>query len=208
MSKISMPLTSMPPVLAAVATPTVTPQGTGGAATWGYEIVGVKANGSRGVVSTEGTTAVGNATLDGTNFNRVTWTDVAGYATYEIWRSTSGGTPATTGLIGTVAVGVQTFDDTGLAITAGATQPAADETGNGDEFPLQPYNGSFDASAQDIGTGTYQLQGTYGGNWIDEGTALTADGVRVVTNHYTSVRWRCTAFTSGTPTSWIAGDSR
>lgn len=195
----------MPPLLADTATLAVVPQGTPGSTAYTYGLVGVDANGKKSLVETD-VEASGNAVLDETNFNRMTWTDVAGYISYEIWRIASAGTPATTGLIGTVLATVQTFDDTGLAAVAG-TASAANTTGIGDEIALNHYNGDLSVSGEGVGTGTYQLEGTFGGIWMNEGSALTAAGVLAVTRKYTKVRFRNTAFTSGSPQGYVGGDN-
>lgn len=88
-------------------------QGAGGAATWCYRVAAQLATGA--VVSRVAQVTAGNATLTGTNFNRVTWTDVAGGTKYHVFRTLSGGTPSTLGKIGEVNAGVQQLDDTGLA---------------------------------------------------------------------------------------------
>lgn len=103
------------------AAPTVTPQGTGGAATWTYKIVAKQSDGSYSAASAAGSTAVGNATLTGVNFNRITWTAVAGATSYDIYRTAHGTSPSTDGKIGTAIS--PTFDDTGLAGDLG-TAPA------------------------------------------------------------------------------------
>jgi len=92
----------------------VSNQGTPGTTEYDYAIVTLVPGGGYGEYA-EPYTSTGNATLDGTNFNRITWTDVPGAAGYEIWRTVSDGTPSSIGKIGTVAQGVQQFDDTGLA---------------------------------------------------------------------------------------------
>ena len=57
-----------------------------------------------------------------------------------------------------------------------------------------------------VGTGTYQLQGSLDRtNWIDEGAALEADAVVTVTPRWAYLRWDCQAYTDGTPTSTLAG---
>jgi hypothetical protein len=102
----------------ALAVPTavvVTPQGTAGATTYGYRVTALGGHGET-TGATEGTTATGNATLSGANFNRVTWTGIAGESGYAIYRTTGG---ATQGRIGTVAADVLTFDDTGF-VASGA----------------------------------------------------------------------------------------
>ncbi|MBT9174601.1 MAG: hypothetical protein DDT22_00261 [candidate division WS2 bacterium] len=94
--------------------PTVTPQGTTGTTTWGYRITARSSVGET-LASTAGIATTGNAILSLTNFNRITWTAVFGAVDYRIYRTTAGGTPSTTGLIGTVTL--LTFDDTGLVAT-------------------------------------------------------------------------------------------
>lgn len=119
--------------------------GTPGADTYTYAVVAVMANGQYGRSSTIGT-GTGNATLNGTNFNRLTWTDTSGATSYEIRRTQSTGTPASTGLIGTVVAGVQTFDDTGIAgdSTAVPTNQSGNVTILGDAVIF----GNFSADAQ------------------------------------------------------------
>ena len=199
---------SSPPLLADLASLTVVPQGASGAVSYTYGIVGVTAEGRKSLVVTD-VEASGNATLDDTNFNRMTWTDVAGYVSYELHRTASAGDPASTGLIGTVAAGVQTFDDTGL-VGDGSTASAVNESGIGKETSMAHAEGQQDFVMQGIGTGTYQLEGTYGGVpnvWQNEGSAFTADGQIVVTKFYGKMRIRNTAFTSGTPEAFVAGDA-
>ncbi|MBT9171431.1 MAG: hypothetical protein DDT18_01807 [Actinobacteria bacterium] len=105
--------------------PTVTPQGITGTTTWGYRITARSSVGET-LASTEGRTTTGNAILGATNFNRVAWTAVDGAVDYRIYRTTAGGTPSTTGLIGTTTS--LTFDDTGLA--ASGAVPTIDSSGN------------------------------------------------------------------------------
>lgn len=56
---------------------------------------------------------------------------------------------------------------------------------------------------------TYQFQVSYdnGTSFVNHGTALTAAGIvaTAIPDAATQVRWNCTAYTSGTPTSAIAG---
>lgn len=54
--------------------------------------------------------------------------------------------------------------------------------------------------------GTWQAQiSPDGTNWANEGTALTAAGSVFIEKPCVKVRWNCTAFTSGTPTSVVMG---
>ena len=111
--------------LATPGTPTVAPQGTAGTTTYSYRITARSLVGET-LASPAGTTTTGNATLGATNFNRITWTSVSGAVDYRIYRTTSGGSPATTGLIGSTTS--LTFDDTGLA--ASGAVPTVDNSGN------------------------------------------------------------------------------
>jgi len=96
--------------LATPALPTVTPQGTAGATAYSYVIVALAQNGVS-AASAAGSTAIGNATLSGTNTNRIVWVAVSGATAYRIYRTVGG---ATQGLIATVGA-TTTIDDTGLA---------------------------------------------------------------------------------------------
>lgn len=100
------------------ATPVITTAGTAGVVTWGYQVIAVGPNGDS-IPSIAGTTTTGNAALTTTNYNIVTWAANAGaFLGYKIYRSASGGTPASTGLIATLGPGATTFNDTGIAATA------------------------------------------------------------------------------------------
>lgn len=96
----------------------VSPQGTTGSTSYSYRVVAISTTIGGTVAtlpSTAGSTTTGHASLDGTNFNTVTWTAPAGVvanAGYRVYRTVGG---ATQGLIATVAAGVTTLDDTGLA---------------------------------------------------------------------------------------------
>lgn len=196
----------MPSPVADITTLAVVPQGTSGATSYTYGVVGVTADGRRSIVDTD-VEASGNAVLDETNYNRLTWTDIAGYVSYEVWRTVSGGAPSSTGLLGLVLPGIQEFDDTGVHAKAG-TPSAANDTHIGAEVRLQGFNGDLSVSAEGIGVGTYQLEGSFGGAWHDEGAAITADGIVAVTTKYTKLRYRNTAFTSGTPVAYCGGDDK
>lgn len=110
------------PPLTAPSAPTVTPTGTSGATTWTYKIVAKKSSTSQfSAASSGGTTTIGNATLSSTNYNRIAWTAVSDANQYDIYRTAAGGTPNTTGLIGTTTNVF--FNDTGVA-GDGSTAPA------------------------------------------------------------------------------------
>jgi hypothetical protein len=103
--------------------PTIEPVGTPGATTVSYKIVALQSDGAFSVASSAGTTTTAAASLDTTDFNRITWDAVDGADFYDIYRTAAGGTPSSTGLIGTVAATVTAFSDTGLSGDA-STAPA------------------------------------------------------------------------------------
>lgn len=110
------------PPLTAPSAPTVTPNGTPGATTWTYKIVAKKVPTSQfSAASSGGATLIGNATLSATNYNRIAWSAVTDANQYDIYRTIAGGTPATTGLIG--STNNIFFNDTGVA-GDGSTAPA------------------------------------------------------------------------------------
>jgi hypothetical protein len=109
--------------ISTVDEPTVDASGTTGAETYGYVIVATNGAGTTDA-SPEGQTVEGNATLDGTNFNTVTWTEVAFARGYKVYRVTGG---ATQGLIATLGT-IGTLNDTGL-VGGGETPEATNTTG-------------------------------------------------------------------------------
>jgi hypothetical protein len=108
--------------------PLVSPQGTPGTTSVGYAIVAKNNSGSSDASQTT-TVTTAAATLTGVNFNRLTWQAVPGESTgYDVYRTSAAGTPSTIGKIGSVATGITTFDDTGLA-GDGATAPTTNTSG-------------------------------------------------------------------------------
>lgn len=125
--------------------PTAIPIGAAGTTSWSYAISYLDGNGDLSPLSSSVTETTGNATLDGTNFNRVCtnasnlWA-TSGMSGIAVYRTSAGGTPSTTGLIGTftpkTAISPVTiwnpspicFADTGLA-GDGSTGPTRNATG-------------------------------------------------------------------------------
>lgn len=97
-------------------------QGAPGVTTVTYKLVSVAASGARSLGTANISNALSNATLDGTNFNRLTWVDNPAAHHVEIYRTVGG---PDQGYIGTVLTGVQTFDDTGIAKAATPILPVA-----------------------------------------------------------------------------------
>jgi hypothetical protein len=125
----------------------VTNAGTTGTTAYGYEVVAAVGCCTT-AASPEKQTATGNATLTTTNYNTVNWAPVAatttGAVTYDVYRTTSAGTPSSLGLIGT-GVTCSTscsFNDTGIAASASATPPSVNATGYagiGTATPQRPF---------------------------------------------------------------------
>lgn len=92
--------------------PTVTPTGTTGTTSYTYYVVARDTLGNA-VSSVAVTTTTGNATLSGTNYNRITWAAVPGASTYDVLRG-SQATSVATGL----GAATLAFNDTGGATSA------------------------------------------------------------------------------------------
>jgi hypothetical protein len=110
-----------PPIIGSV-----TPVGTIGSTSYTYEVAAVVANGATTYPSSTFTQFQGNATLSAVNYNTISWGAVTGATNYYVYRTASGGTPSSTGLIGVVPSGTTTFNDTGSTST---TITSGSETG-------------------------------------------------------------------------------
>ena len=104
--------------------PTLATHGSAGSTSYSYAVTAIDGNGKESL-ATVGTIATGNATLDSSNYNILSWAAVPGSASYKVYRTASGGTPNTTGLIGNPTAA--TLNDIGLAATTGSppTAPSA-----------------------------------------------------------------------------------
>lgn len=123
--------------LARPAAPSLSTAGTAGTTSYSYVVVAKDTAGDISQASPAATIATGNATLNGTNYNVVTITAVTGATSYDIYRTASGGSPATLGKIGNTTT--TTFNDTGLA-GDGTTAPST-ATLAANKFTLTVYNG-------------------------------------------------------------------
>lgn len=102
------------PPIGTPSEPIISVIGTTGVATWTYKIEALKPSTSQfSSASAGGSTMIGNATLDSTNYNIVAWDAVDDAELYRVYRTAVGGTPNSTGLIGTTTGLV--FNDTGIA---------------------------------------------------------------------------------------------
>ncbi len=113
--------------LAVPISPTITQSGSAGSSPWSYAVVAKFNSGlSYTQVGLTGSTATGNATLTGSNYNIVTTPSVTGSTSCDVYRLLAATSPSTLGKIGNVACG-SALNDTGLA-GDGATAPATNST--------------------------------------------------------------------------------
>lgn len=166
--------------LATPAAPVITNAGTPGAATWSYKITAVNAAGET-FESPTGSTTTGNTTLDVTNYNVITWAAVPGAASYNVYRTVSGGTPSSLGLIGNV-VGLS-LNDTGLAAST-AFPGSTDVLGHPPLVVLRV--GNFQTTT-DYASGTDYTVGATGIVWLAAGHHPMAGGTYYVTYTYAKV---------------------
>lgn len=107
--------------------PTITQSGTAGSTAYSYKVSARVGTALFTAASTATATATGNATLTGTNYNVVSWAAVSGATSYDVYRTASAGTPATTGFIGNTTA--LSFNDTGIAADS-TNYAAAGQTQN------------------------------------------------------------------------------
>lgn len=103
---------------------TVTNTGVAGATTYWYWVVAIDIAGNATVPTTALSTTTANATLDGTNFNVITWAATPAAASYKILRTPTNVTPTTGGatLVGsTTALTINDQSNTTSAYTVAST---------------------------------------------------------------------------------------
>jgi ACR3 family arsenite efflux pump ArsB len=154
--------------LSTPATPTVT-CGAGAcntSTTWGYEITAVNASGGETTASAQGSkSTTDDATLDATDYNTVSWGSVTGAVAYKIYRTAAGGTPTSTGLIGTTSS--TSFNDTGFE-AAGNSPPTINTTGQLTVEGSALFQTSTNSST------AFQVQNSSGSNVINVDTTVGA----------------------------------
>jgi hypothetical protein len=161
--------------LATPAAPTVTPTCASSCTTsWAYKIVAIGANSTVTAASTAGSTAAGGATLGSTVYNTITLTpEVGANLGYKIYRTTAGTSPATTGLITTLAAGTYSYVDQGAA-GDGTTAPTTDSgTGNAAMTNLT-LGGSLTMSSQSAGCAQFGAGGVLTSTTVNCGSASGA----------------------------------
>jgi hypothetical protein len=151
----------------------ITNSGVAGATTYTYEIVAYDYNGTI-ISSATSSTTTGNATLNASNNNVITWTSVVGAYRYYIYRTAGG---ATQGIIFVKSQNSTVLTDTGL-------------TGDGGTIPTASLNttGSIKYDGYLWQSATITAGGTTGAQTINKGAgcvnfAATATSL-VVTNNF------------------------
>lgn len=105
--------------LATPSAPTVTPVGTPGSTTYTYYVVARDRNGNRSLISPATTITNGNATLNATNYNAISWPAVPGAVSYDVLKGN------TSTLLANVTG--TSVNDTGQ-VTSAYTPPVRNET--------------------------------------------------------------------------------
>lgn len=148
--------------------PFTPPASSTGNKTWKYKVVAVDPvypTAVHSAASAEFQTSAGSDSL-GTGFsNAISWTAVPGASGYQIYRTSSGGTPATLGIIGTTTGAG--FTDTGQG-GDGSTAPGSDAQQTITDVFVHPYGGIY-----------YLLVGmNVGGYWYFDGSTWTQHNLR------------------------------
>jgi hypothetical protein len=112
--------------LANAGAPSVSNVGVPGATTWTYKIVAKLSDGTPSAAGSTGSTTTGNATIDSSNKNSLTWTAVTGAASYDVYRTVAGLVPSSLGKIANVSTNA--YIDAGAAGDA-STAPSTNATG-------------------------------------------------------------------------------
>lgn len=115
-----------------VAAPTITQHGTPGSTTYIYQVTALNASGhTLGYAGTAGngavTNALGNATLNSSNYNIVTWAAIDGATGYTVWKWTG----SAWGTVSINQAGV-VYNDQGGSISAGSI-PTTNTTSSGND---------------------------------------------------------------------------
>ena len=190
--------------VATPANPAAAQHGTTGATAYGYKVEAVDELGGVSVATAQVDVADGNAVLSAVDHIEISWDAVPGATAYRVHRTVGG---ATQGLIGTVYAPLVELNDTGGLVTA-ATPSAVNTSGIG---PAVKTQGMQSKTVQAGGTfvGTIQMQGSCQDppvDWVNEGDAFTAVGVKEVSESFVWMRTKMTAYTSGTPTFVVSGN--
>lgn len=186
----------------AAFTPTVSTRGTPAGTSWAYL---VQANTITGHSDCSAIASIGTgaATLNGTNFNVLQWDPYPAAISYTVFRTTAGGTPNTTGKIGTVQAYFQPGGGTVSSGLAFSDQGAAGDSSTctaGNTTGIAQFATAIQATgtvATLAGTGACATRsGQLGGAWAGQVTctAATAASTLTITTGATAANgWSCWA---------------
>ena len=136
------------PTQAAPTSPAVSNQGSGGSTTYSYKITAVASETAEESETLAASTSGGHATLDTTNFNRITFSAAAGAEKYNIYKDDNG----LYGFLGSTET--TTFDDKGIEADLNDTAPKL----------RQPFTG---ASNYPEAVGLHEQRSWWGGSIND-----------------------------------------
>lgn len=165
------------------ATPTITNAGTAGATAYSYKVSAILTDGTETDLSAAGSTATGNATLGAVNYNTITHSAYTDAYAYRIWRTASGGSPSSTGLIAVQFPPTVTLNDTGLVAAEGINIPTAPRSGlfSVDALRVGPYDALGYDSAVKLGVeGSISAHGSVLATDVDNSGVYKVDGVQVL----------------------------
>ncbi len=115
------------PQVATPSAPAVTNIGSAGSTHYSYYVVAHNGIGTT-PHSTATVTTTGNATLDGSNYNRITTVVATGVLYYDVFRSASSGTPSSTGNISLGVTPGAVVNDTGIVADPTIVAPVTNTT--------------------------------------------------------------------------------
>jgi hypothetical protein len=172
-------------------------------ATWGYAVAAVDAEGNETPIGAVGTGS-NFPTETSVNKQALSWSAVAGAASYNIYREQAGTTPATLGKIGNTAG--TTFNATGQA-GDGAPVPINNNSGAGaaTKYSSRSQSAVVEVSGTFVATVAVEVSSN-GRDWVERGR--TTGPTRIRLGHggrrFRYVRAKVVAYTSGTPVAKLA----
>lgn len=149
------------------AAPTVTNVGAAGAAAYSYRVTALSGSGET-TPGTAGTTATGNATLDGTNYNRVTWAAVTGATGYKVYGRTAAGELLMATILVTAAGGVNKVG--GGTINGSSAGDGFEDKGT--VTPAGALPGSNTAKTYTVRVPALRQGSSGGTNWVKTGMTI------------------------------------
>jgi hypothetical protein len=151
--------------MTAPATPSVSQVGSAGSTAYTYKIAARMTDGRMTQLSSAGTTATGNATLTGSNYNSLSWSAYSGADAYYVYRTASSGSPSTLGLLDVITG--TTYNDTATPASDGPVIPSAAGAGRLGLDVLRVGNYTGDNGARVGIEGDFDAHGAVGSSGVD-----------------------------------------